>query len=794
VAIKRITTNLIKDSDIATVDIANNAITAAKITDGNITTAKLADLSVTAGKLAGTLDLTGKTITVATATTGDSDTSPASTAFVQQEIAALVDSSPSSLNTLNELAAALGDDASFSTTVTNSIATKLPLAGGTMTGDLKIVNSSGATLDINSNASAADSKILLHEGTSASPANGASIRYDGVNNLFKIGVGSSVDTTRLTIVRDTGNVGIGNTPNVAFKLDVEGAVRTNGSGFYVSANYSSTNNVYKIYENSNEFRIESQIYGNANTASSPIVFATSNTDGRLARMTIDNTGNVGIGNTQATAINNASALGNLVVGSGSGAEGITIYSGSDSYGGLNFADATSGGGSYAGYIKFNHVDNSFGHFIGNTEKMRITNTGQVIISTDYNSPQLSAMSYGDWDDLPLQLRDTSLTNTAGYAVTGIGFGYNLETTAAIVVSDEGGSAAQSMSFITGTNASAVPRMTIDSSGNVGIGTTGPDYALDVYDVGEAWIRADSSTTTESTANSGLRFAHGGVNHGVLYHRGSDDALLYFDNIAASTRFLIDSSGNVGMGSTDPNSALHVVGDTLGGILLKQSAQISYTPANEANFQQGITFENSGSGHAFSIGYGQGGVLKFSYFDNTTTYSELGQFNSQGDLNIKGSVIVPSGEGISFAANSNASGRTSELLDDYEEGTWTPTFSGASLSTATGSYTKIGNQVTVHFRVITTGGLPTSTSQVQVGGLPFTIGTNFGGVGGLYVGPSNVSSATGGGGTIVPYVTGGESFIRFLNVDTGTFGYTLMGELEVTGNNVVTAIGTVTYQV
>tara|TARA_R110002051_G_scaffold192019_1_gene260629 strand:- start:2268 stop:4961 length:2694 start_codon:yes stop_codon:yes gene_type:complete len=46
----------------------------------------------------------------------------------------IIDSAPSTLNTLNELAAALGDDANFSTTVTNSIATKLPLAGGTMTG------------------------------------------------------------------------------------------------------------------------------------------------------------------------------------------------------------------------------------------------------------------------------------------------------------------------------------------------------------------------------------------------------------------------------------------------------------------------------------------------------------------------------------------------------------------------------------------------------------------------------------------------------------------------------------
>ena len=57
-------------------------------------------------------------------------------AYADTEIAALVDSSPAAMNTLNELAAALGDDASFSTTVTNSIATKLALAGGTMSGNI----------------------------------------------------------------------------------------------------------------------------------------------------------------------------------------------------------------------------------------------------------------------------------------------------------------------------------------------------------------------------------------------------------------------------------------------------------------------------------------------------------------------------------------------------------------------------------------------------------------------------------------------------------------------------------
>ena len=82
----------------------------------------------------------------------------------------------------------------------------LSSTGATFAANVNMSNTSGATLNINSALGAADSKILLHEGTTASPANGASIRYDGANNLFKIGVGTNVDTTRLTIGRDTGNV------------------------------------------------------------------------------------------------------------------------------------------------------------------------------------------------------------------------------------------------------------------------------------------------------------------------------------------------------------------------------------------------------------------------------------------------------------------------------------------------------------------------------------------------------------------------------------------------------------
>ena len=81
--------------------------------------------------------LTG-TPTAPTAATTTNTTQVATTAFVQQEIAALVDSAPDSLNTLNELAAALADDAAFSTTVTDSLALKAPLASPTFTGTVTL--------------------------------------------------------------------------------------------------------------------------------------------------------------------------------------------------------------------------------------------------------------------------------------------------------------------------------------------------------------------------------------------------------------------------------------------------------------------------------------------------------------------------------------------------------------------------------------------------------------------------------------------------------------------------------
>ena len=81
-----------------------------------------------------------------TASAATNTTQIATTAFVSTAVSNLIDSSPGALDTLNELAAAIGDDANFSTTITNSIATKLPLAGGTMTGNITLAGAPSSNL------------------------------------------------------------------------------------------------------------------------------------------------------------------------------------------------------------------------------------------------------------------------------------------------------------------------------------------------------------------------------------------------------------------------------------------------------------------------------------------------------------------------------------------------------------------------------------------------------------------------------------------------------------------------
>ena len=88
------------------------------------------------------------------------------------------------------------------------------------------------------------------------------------------------------------------------------------------------------------------------------------------------------------------------------------------------------------------------------------------------------------------------------------------------------------------------------------------------------------------------------------------------------------------------------------------------------------------------------------------------------------VIGTAGKGIDFSADPSAPGMTSQLLDDYEEGAWTPvpvpTSGSITTYTSSGIYTKVGRQVTLTFTIsISNAGTAVALSSIT--GIPFTNG-------------------------------------------------------------------------
>ena len=98
----------------------------------------------------------------------------------------------------------------------------------------------------------------------------------------------------------------------------------------------------------------------------------------------------------------------------------------------------------------------------------------------------------------------------------------------------------------------------------------------------------------------------------------------------------------------------------------------------------------------------------------------------------GNLIVASGQGIDFSATSSGSGTmTSELLADYEEGTFTPSYTGSggnptvTYGDQIGYYTKIGRVVTFGIR-LTTSSSSGGGGNLRISGLPFSFLDNSGG--------------------------------------------------------------------
>jgi hypothetical protein len=259
------------------------------------------------------------------------------------------------------------------------------------------------------------------------------------------------------------------------------------------------------------------------------------------------------------------------------------------------------------------------------------------------------------------------------------------------------------------------RLFVTSAGLVGVGTAAPGSRLSVEAVSSDTTPLLTSLGSANGSESAI-FLRGGSTSGFYYdfkRSGTTGSLEIQGNQASFNNIcLAPTSGNVGIGTTSPSNKLHL--STAGTSYL----QIENTTASN-NFYVG----NSAGSGVFELT----GSNQFKFISNS---SDRVVIDSSGRLlvgvsaNANGGILQLS-SGITFPATAVAASDVN-TLDDYEEGSWTPTFapSSGSFTTMTvniqgARYVKIGQQVTVSAYFFTTAVNATGASgDVSISGLPF----------------------------------------------------------------------------
>jgi len=249
------------------------------------------------------------------------------------------------------------------------------------------------------------------------------------------------------------------------------------------------------------------------------------------------------------------------------------------------------------------------------------------------------------------------------------------------------------------------RLRITSGGNVNIGGnfTETSHQLNISDSTKPSLCLHTGTTQRAdfSATSGITSIRSFSNSPFTINIGGS---------GETEAFRITGDGNFGFGTNTPSQT------SSGRTVLS----IDGTANSLLNFSHGGTL----------TGFIYGANDEFRFESNATKpliFKTAGGTALTIDANAK--LILPTGSpGIQFGTTDNpaASGGVdigSQTLDDYEEGTWTPTVhtGGFGLTIFGNRYVKIGSQVTVWAYVTLTGS--GSSAIFQIGGLPYTSITN-----------------------------------------------------------------------
>ena len=270
-----------------------------------------------------------------------------------------------------------------------------------------------------------------------------------------------------------------------------------------------------------------------------------------------------------------------------------------------------------------------------------------------------------------------------------------------------------------------------SAESLGIGTTSPSQVLHLSTASTSYALAE---TTGTGTSAGFRMKGSASADYTLFTTQGTNQFAIYDNAAGEERMRIDSSGNLIVGKTAINTS--VVGAEIRpsgfGAFVRDGGEPLFlnrltSDGNIAVFRKDGTTVGSigstgGTGEVYIANNDSVG-LKFTNVDaivpsthtgggaNRDAAIDLGY--SSGGTNVRFKDLYLSG-GVYLGGTGSAN-----LLDDYEEGTWTPSVSTGAVS-LTGTYIKVGKLVSIFLNgQVTTGGA------TSISGLPFNTAGNYG---------------------------------------------------------------------
>ncbi len=407
--------------------------------------------------------------------------------------------------------------------------------------------------------------------------------YWDASNINTVGLGlniqngSQVTQTSFPVsgnsyINNGGNVGIGTTSPTAL-LDVAGNATSSGA-----LTFSATTPTIN-YENGGALNFRRSVGGDA---------------GLTSTMYLDAGGNVGIGTTSPlTALDvtgSASISANLSLRGAATAHTFNILDN----GTLNIQRSPGGDAGLATALFIQNNGNVGIGLINPGNKLAISGSsggsvGEFIDNTNTAGYAVLRLNSGN-ADVAVGLTLHSFGSTYG------GAGAYTSSTANLTGFDSGGltlaasNASGTIKFYTAGTAAVNERMRIDTNGNVGIGTTSPTALLDVAgaaSVGGQLTFRSGFGTIQTTANQGLTLG-GNTTGDIQFKPGNSSSSLY-----------LQSTGNVGIGTTAPGAKLDVSGGLKvygdGGILGLNGANMVIDGAPN-NYSRLEFRQNAGATH------------------------------------------------------------------------------------------------------------------------------------------------------------------------------------------------------